>query len=66
MVPGPGTGDAEQVAFCVVDLFQISVIGHCLDSILKRNALVLSGHANGASLLLVHDRLVFGRGNVLA
>ena len=31
MIPRTGAGDVQQVAFRVVDLFQIRVIGHCLD-----------------------------------
>jgi len=66
MVSGTGTGDVEQVAFGVVALFQISVIDHCFDSILKRNDLVLAGHYDNSTELQAFGQMHGADGNVAA
>ena len=51
VIPCAGAGDVQQVAFRVVDFFQIRVVGHRLDPFLQGNDLVITGHhSNSAEL----------------
>ena len=46
-----GASDVKQVAFRVVDFFQIRVVGHRLDPFLQGNDLIITGHHdNGTEL----------------
>jgi hypothetical protein len=51
MVAGTGSGDVEQVALGVVDLFQVGVVGHRFDPFLRGNDLVVAGHDDNRSEL---------------
>jgi len=44
MIPRPGAGDVEQVAFGVVDLFQVGVVGDGFDAFLEGDDFVVAGH----------------------
>src|SRR5260370_14891684 len=51
MIPGPGTGDIEQLALSVIHFLQISVVADGLDALLQGNDLVVAGHYDhGAEL----------------
>ena len=51
VVPGAGAGDVEQMAFGVVDIFQVRFVGDRLDPILKRDDFIVAGHdSDGAKL----------------
>ena len=41
MIPRPGAGDIQQVAFRVIDLFQIRIVGHRFDPCLQGNDLII-------------------------
>ena len=43
-IPRSGTGDVEQVALSVVDLFQVGLVSGGLDARSQRNHLVVTGH----------------------
>ena len=44
MIAGAGTGDVEQVALGIVNVLQVSLIGHTLYPFLKWNDLVIASH----------------------
>jgi hypothetical protein len=46
MIPRPSAGDVQQVAFRVVGLFQVRVVGRRLDPCLQGNDLVIAGYHN--------------------
>jgi hypothetical protein len=43
MIPGTGARDVQQVAFRIVDFFQISVVRDRFDPFLKGNDFVITG-----------------------
>ena len=51
MIPRPGAGDVQQMAFRVVDFFQICVVGYRLDPRLQGHDLIIARHhSHGAKL----------------
>src|SRR5208282_5683582 len=44
MVSGSGAGDIKKLSLCVVDLFQIGVIGYCFNPLLQGNNLIVASH----------------------
>ena len=44
MVSGSGTGNIQEVAFGVVNLFKVCIIANLLNSLLQRNHLVVASH----------------------
>src|SRR6266568_489215 len=51
MIPRTGTGDVQHVAFRVVDLFQVSIVGHRLDPCLQGNDLIIARHHSNSTKL---------------
>jgi hypothetical protein len=49
MVAGSGTGDIQQVALGVVDLFEIGLVGNALDPLRQRDHLVVAGHSENCT-----------------
>jgi len=51
MIPRSGAGNIQEMAFCVVDRFEVGIVSYGFDALLKRYDLVITRHHNDSSKL---------------